>query len=220
MIFVAIKSELQIPIAVVFFTMGENNKGIFNEINQLKESMKSLINQMVHQDNVVENLKKEIDALKNQGIQNEAISKTFDSNNPLPTPANIDIESIHPPQVLSIEGLVPHDAIQFSVSLKDTRSENIMLHINPRYNTGFVEDQAVVCTDFKSGFGWGAEEYIRGIPFPAGQPFKLDIECNSDCFKIRVNNQFQSSFAHRQGINLINQIHIKGQINVSGYSLK
>ncbi|KAI5701533.1 hypothetical protein M8J75_010626 [Diaphorina citri] len=198
----------------------QSSKSILDEIKKLKESLNSLTSQMADQHKVVQQLKQEVNVLKQNKNEPDTNCKQFSPENPLRIPASINIGGFQPPQVLSIQGQVPHDAIQFSVALKNASSGNSMLHINPRYNSGFVQDQAALRTDFTTGFGWGPEETSGGNPFPAGQPFRMDIECGSDCYMIRVNDKFWTSFTHRQDYNLINQLCIQGQVNVSEYILK
>ncbi|KAL1456969.1 hypothetical protein WDU94_001649 [Cyamophila willieti] len=207
-------------------TTESSNKGLMDEIKRLRENMKTLVSQMTDQNKTVQRLRQEVDNLKQSSKADEDLNTIFQKLDPEITPAStpvsIDIGDFCPPKVLSILGSVPHDAIQFSISLKNSQSTNSMLQINPRYNSGFISDQAAPRNDFQIGLGagWGPEETHGGNPFPAGQPFTLDIQCEPDCYKILVNKTFWTTFAHRQDFVLVNQFCIQGQVNITEYSLK
>uniref|UniRef100_A0A8D9AFI6 Galectin n=1 Tax=Cacopsylla melanoneura TaxID=428564 RepID=A0A8D9AFI6_9HEMI len=202
------------------------NKGLMDEIKRLRDNMKTLVSQMADQNKTVQRLRQEVDNLKKSSDDDQdlnAISHKLDPEiTPSSTPVSIDIENFRPPKILTIMGSVPHDAIQFSISLKNSQSNNSMLHINPRFNSGFISDQAALRNDFRIGLGagWGPEETHGGNPFPAGQYFTLDIQCEPDCYKLSVNKMFWTTFAHRQDFALVNQFCIQGQVNVTEYSLK
>lgn len=206
--------------------MGESTNRLFEEIKQLRESMRTLTNQFANQDKTVQNLRREVEKLKRRGSSSlsSSDSEANDDDN-VGRQYSMDISikipnGIHPSQTLCIKGSVPRDAIQFSIGLRNQESGDIILHINPRYHVGMIPDQAAPRTDFRVGHGWGPEETCGGNPFTAGLAFKMDLECTQECFLIRVNNNLWCSFAHRQPYTLIDQVQLKGQMNINSYSLR
>ncbi|XP_052822553.1 galectin-6 isoform X3 [Octopus bimaculoides] len=91
---------------------------------------------------------------------------------------------------IKIGGSVRKHAERFAINLKC--DDDILLHLNPRLN----EEQVVL--NHYCGGEWGEEERTSDyFPFMGSEPFELLIACQEESFKIYVNGNYLTDFAHR-----------------------
>lgn len=109
-----------------------------------------------------------------------------------------------------IVGSVKHNADRFSVNLKNTQSNNIMMHVNPRFREG-----AFVRNTLTNG-NWGSEErQIAFMPLSPGQPFQMEILNQNHGYKVLVNGSPVFEYRHRIQSKQVNQIEIDGDVILS-----
>ncbi|XP_072464431.1 galectin-4 isoform X2 [Notamacropus eugenii] len=116
-----------------------------------------------------------------------------------------------PRKTIVIKGQVTQQARNFVINFKVDHSEDVALHINPRFPEG-----AVVRNSFIGG-RWGKEERnVSFNPFIPGQYFDLSIRCGNDRFKIFANGQHVFDYAHRfSDFSRVNTVEIKGDLSLS-----
>ncbi|NXT88629.1 LEG3 protein, partial [Anhinga rufa] len=117
-----------------------------------------------------------------------------------------------PRLLITITGTVNPNPNRFSLDFK--KGNDIAFHFNPR----FKEDnrKVIVCNSMFQN-NWGKEERTAPrFPFEAGKPFKLQILCEVDHFKVAVNDAhlLQYNFRERQ-LNEITRLCIAGDITLT-----
>ncbi|RLV98283.1 hypothetical protein DV515_00010914 [Chloebia gouldiae] len=97
----------------------------------------------------------------------------------------------------------------FSLDFK--RGNDVAFHFNPRFN----EDhrKVIVCNSMFQNT-WGKEERTAPrFPFEAGKPFKLQILCETDHFKVAVNDAHLLQYNFREKrLNEVTKLCIGGDI--------
>ncbi|XP_010578168.1 PREDICTED: galectin-3 [Haliaeetus leucocephalus] len=100
----------------------------------------------------------------------------------------------------------------FSLDFK--RGNDIAFHFNPR----FKEDntKVIVCNSMFQN-NWGKEDRTAPrFPFEAGKPFKLQILCEVDHFKVAVNDAHLLQYSFREKkLNEITKLCIAGDITLT-----
>nr|AFK31324.1 galactoside-binding soluble 3 [Bufo japonicus formosus] len=92
--------------------------------------------------------------------------------------------------LLNISG-VPNGK-RFVIDFKE--GNNIAFHCNPRFD----ERPNVIVRNSMIGGEWGKEEReCPKFPFQQGQPFRLQILCEQEAFKVAVNNESICQYQHR-----------------------
>ncbi|NWI70045.1 LEG3 protein, partial [Todus mexicanus] len=117
-----------------------------------------------------------------------------------------------PRMLINITGTVNPNPNRFSVDFK--KGNDIAFHFNPR----FKEDnrKVIVCNSLFQG-NWGKEERTAPrFPFEAGKPFKLQILCEVDHFKVAVDDAhlLQYNFREKQ-LREITKLCIAGDITLT-----
>ncbi|XP_009321190.1 PREDICTED: galectin-3 [Pygoscelis adeliae] len=117
-----------------------------------------------------------------------------------------------PRMLITITGTVNPNPNRFSLDFK--KGNDVAFHFNPR----FKEDnrKVIVCNSMFLN-NWGKEERTAlKFPFEAGKPFKLQILCEVDHFKVAVNDAhlLQYNFREKQ-LNEITKLCIAGDITLT-----
>ncbi|XP_009990686.1 PREDICTED: LOW QUALITY PROTEIN: galectin-3-like [Tauraco erythrolophus] len=115
-----------------------------------------------------------------------------------------------PRMSIIITGTVNHNPSRFALDFK--RGSDIAFHFNPR----FKEDggkKVIVCNSMIRN-NWGKEERMAPrFPFEAGKPFKIQILCEADHFKVAVNDAHLLQYSFREKkLNEITKLCISGDI--------
>ncbi|XP_046907928.1 galectin-8 [Hypomesus transpacificus] len=121
------------------------------------------------------------------------------------------IKGLSPGQHIMIKGKVssmyPHS---FTINLRNSKTENIALHLNPRMKSGtFIRNSYL-------SESWGPEEReIPFFPFSAGEYFELLILIQAHQFKLAVNGSHLLDYRHRvQDLSTIDQLEIMGDLQL------
>ncbi|KFO86697.1 Galectin-3, partial [Buceros rhinoceros silvestris] len=117
-----------------------------------------------------------------------------------------------PRLLITITGTINPKPNRFSLDFK--KGNDIAFHFNPR----FKEDnrKVIVCNSMFQN-NWGKEERTAPrFPFEAGKPFKLQILCEADHFKVAVDDAhlLQYNFREKQ-LDKITKLCIAGDITLT-----
>uniref|UniRef100_A0A8C3CG27 Galectin n=1 Tax=Cairina moschata TaxID=8855 RepID=A0A8C3CG27_CAIMO len=125
----------------------------------------------------------------------------------LPLPAGL-----MPRLLITITGTVKPNPDRFSLDFK--RGEDVAFHFNPRFKEG---GRRVIVCNSKFHNNWGKEDRSAPrFPFEPGTPFKLQILCEGDHFKIAVNDAHLMQYNFREKrLNEITQLCINGDITLT-----
>uniref|UniRef100_A0A8C9EGE1 Galectin n=1 Tax=Pavo cristatus TaxID=9049 RepID=A0A8C9EGE1_PAVCR len=132
---------------------------------------------------------------------------------PLKVPYDLPLPSgLMPRLLITITGTVNPNPNRFSLDFK--RGQDIAFHFNPR----FKEDhkRVIVCNAMFHN-NWGKEERTAPrFPFEPGTPFKLQVLCEGDHFKVAVNDAHLLQFNFREKkLNEITKLCIAGDITLT-----
>ncbi|XP_068255531.1 galectin-3 isoform X1 [Nyctibius grandis] len=132
---------------------------------------------------------------------------------PMKVPFELPLQAgLVPRLLITITGTVNSNPNRFSLDFK--RGNDIAFHFNPR----FKEDnrKVIVCNSMFQN-NWGKEERTAPrFPFEAGKPFKLQILCEGDHFKVAVNDAHLLQYSFREKkLNEITKLCIAGDITLT-----
>ncbi|CAL8285883.1 unnamed protein product [Lota lota] len=125
------------------------------------------------------------------------------------------LKGLKPGQHITIKGQVSMYPHSFTVNLRNSRTENIALHLNPRIKSGvFIRNSYL-------GASWGQEEReLPFFPFSPGEYFEILMLCQTHQFKLAVNGCHLLEFRHRvQDLSSIDQLEIMGDLELSDVKL-
>ncbi|KFR14641.1 Galectin-3, partial [Opisthocomus hoazin] len=111
-----------------------------------------------------------------------------------------------------IKQLIRPCLLRFSLDFK--KGNDIAFHFNPRFKE---DNRKVIVCNSRFHNNWGKEERTAPrFPFEAGKPFKLQILCEVDHFKVAVNDAhlLQYSFREKQ-LSEITKLCIAGDITLT-----
>ncbi|XP_076585168.1 lectin, galactoside-binding, soluble, 2b [Chaetodon auriga] len=97
-------------------------------------------------------------------------------------------------------------------------SENIALHLNPRFNYG--GDTNTIVFNCFSGGHWGDEQREGNFPFASGEECKICINFNSEQFYIKFPDGSMTNFANRMGEVKYKYINVCGDAKVISIKIK
>ncbi|OCT64862.1 hypothetical protein XELAEV_18041101mg, partial [Xenopus laevis] len=112
---------------------------------------------------------------------------------------------------ITVNGKINPNPKRFVVDLK--KGQDIALHINPRFH----ERPHVIVRNSMINTKWGPEErQAPKFPFAAGQPFKIQVHCEADHYKVAVNNEILFQYSHRvRELHEIKNVHVYGDITLT-----
>ncbi|XP_007183972.1 galectin-9 isoform X2 [Balaenoptera acutorostrata] len=118
---------------------------------------------------------------------------------------------------ITINGTVIYsNGNRFAVNFQSGYSDNdIAFHFNPRFEDGGY----VVCNTKQKG-SWGPEERKMQMPFQRGCPFELCFLVQSSEFKVMVNKNLFTQYAHRVPFHRVNAICVTGAVQLSYISFQ
>ncbi|NWX08159.1 LEG3 protein, partial [Caloenas nicobarica] len=141
------------------------------------------------------------------------LADTFVPVVPQKVPFELPLQAgLVPRLLITITGTINPNPDRFSVNFK--RGNDIVFHFNPR----FKEDgrKVIVCNSmFRNN--WGKEERTAPrFPFEAGKPFKLQVLCEADHFKVAVNDAHLLQYSFREKkLNEVTKLCIGGDITLT-----
>ncbi|XP_074045117.1 galectin-9-like isoform X1 [Macrotis lagotis] len=117
---------------------------------------------------------------------------------------------LFPSRNIIVSGTILPTAAMFTINLKC--GNDIAFHLNPRFN-----ENAVV-RNTRINLSWGREERSLPsfMPFSLGQPFMVQIMCESHRLKVSINGQHQFDYNHRmKNLCSIDQLEVSGDIQLT-----
>ncbi|NP_001079643.1 lectin, galactoside-binding, soluble, 3 L homeolog [Xenopus laevis] len=130
----------------------------------------------------------------------------------LKVPYDLPLPSgVVPRLMITIQGTVNPNPKRFAVDFK--RGQDIALHINPRFD----ERPNIIVRNSMIGNRWGPEERkAPKFPFVAGQPFKIQVLCEADHYKVGINNENLFQYAYRvRELHEIRSVCIGGDVTLT-----
>ncbi|NXP26493.1 LEG3 protein, partial [Scytalopus superciliaris] len=127
-----------------------------------------------------------------------------------PIPFELPLQAgLVPRLLITITGTVNPNPDRFSLDFK--RGNDVAFHFNPRFNE---DHKKVIVCNSKFQDNWGKEERTAPkFPFEAGKPFKLQILCEADHFKVAANDAHLLQYNFREKrLNEITKLCIAGDI--------
>ncbi|XP_058236737.1 galectin-related protein isoform X3 [Hemibagrus wyckioides] len=117
---------------------------------------------------------------------------------------------MRPGKKLTIMGIVDSEPDGFDISLT-CGCDDVALEVSARF-----EDRQLLRNAHVAG-SWGEEEAaIPFFPFLAGQPFRLEIHCEHQSFRVLVDGQPLFDFYHRvHSLMSIDTIQINGSLSIT-----
>ncbi|KAM5146283.1 galectin-9-like [Mantella aurantiaca] len=109
-----------------------------------------------------------------------------------------------------ITGNVHYGADKFHVNLMNSRTRNIHLHINPRFN------ENTIVRNTQNRGAWGPEErQLSYMPFYPGQNFQMEIRNEGGVLGVYSNGSKLFNYVHRLPANQIDMLEIGGNVNLT-----
>ncbi|NXA76252.1 LEG3 protein, partial [Thryothorus ludovicianus] len=127
-----------------------------------------------------------------------------------PIPFELPLQAgLVPRLLITITGTVNPNPNRFSLDFK--RGNDVAFHFNPRFNED--NKKVIVCNSMFQN-NWGKEERTAPrFPFEAVKPFKLQILCETDHFKVAVNDAHLLQYNFREKrLNEVTKLCIGGDI--------
>ncbi|NXF73249.1 LEG3 protein, partial [Sclerurus mexicanus] len=129
---------------------------------------------------------------------------------PMKVPFEMPLQAgLVPRLLITITGTVNPNPDRFSLDFK--RGNDVAFHFNPRFNE---DHKKVIVCNSKFQDIWGKEERTAPrFPFEAGKPFKLQILCEADHFKVAANDAHLLQYNFREKrLNEVTKLCIAGDI--------
>ncbi|KAG8237893.1 hypothetical protein J437_LFUL017041, partial [Ladona fulva] len=118
-----------------------------------------------------------------------------------------------PGRMVRIQGSISPSAQRFAVNLQCGPNTNprddIALHLSPRFSENFIMRSSL------QNQSWSGEETHGSMLLARGQPFEVLILCESNCYKIALNNQHFGEYMHRIPYNRVSHLTIDGDVTLS-----
>ncbi|XP_010009540.1 PREDICTED: galectin-3 [Nestor notabilis] len=132
---------------------------------------------------------------------------------PMKVPFELHLQAgLAPRMLITITGSINPNPTRFSLDFK--KGNDIAFHFNPRFSEN--NRKVIVCNSMFHN-NWGKEERTAPrFPFEAGKPFKLQILCEADHFKVAVNDAHLLQYSFREKrLNEITKLCIAGDITLT-----
>ncbi|NXT02907.1 LEG3 protein, partial [Jacana jacana] len=129
---------------------------------------------------------------------------------PMKVPFELPLQGgLVPRLLITITGTVNPNPNRFSLDFK--RGNDVAFHFNPRFRE---ENRKVIVCNSMFQNNWGKEERTAPrFPFEAGKPFKLQILCEVDHFKVAVDDAHLLQYNFREKkLNEVTKLCIAGDI--------
>ncbi|XP_029015902.1 lectin, galactoside-binding, soluble, 2a [Betta splendens] len=120
-------------------------------------------------------------------------------------------------QTMTIVGVAKPDAGDFAVNIGPNKEE-IVLHINPRFNA-HGDENTVVCNSYQGGI-WCEEHREGGFPFSQGEEFKIIIEFTPTEFLVTLPDGSNIHFPNRMGAEKYSITNIEGDARLCSFEIK
>ncbi|XP_029454136.1 galectin-3-like isoform X2 [Rhinatrema bivittatum] len=122
---------------------------------------------------------------------------------------------VTPRLLITVKGEVKTKPSRFIIDLRS--KDDIAFHFNPRFD----ERRRAIVRNSMINNCWGKEErHTPKFPFEPGKPFKIQILCDTDHFKVAVNNEHLLQYDYRvKALKEIDKLHITGDITLTGVEL-
>ncbi|XP_028934871.1 galectin-3 [Ornithorhynchus anatinus] len=132
---------------------------------------------------------------------------------PLTVPYELPLQTgFMPRTMITIVGTVNPQANRLALDFKKGPND-VVFHFNPRFNE---DNKRVIVCNSKLDNNWGREERQSTFPFEAGKPFKIMVLCETDHFKVAVNDAHLLQYNHRmRDLNQITGLAISGDITLT-----
>ncbi|XP_073455151.1 galectin-4-like isoform X2 [Aquarana catesbeiana] len=109
-----------------------------------------------------------------------------------------------------ITGNVHYGADRFHVNLLNSRTRDIHLHINPRFNEG------TIVRNTQNRGTWGPEErQLAYMPFYQGQNFQMEIRNEGGVIGVYSNGSKLFTYVHRLPANQIDMMEVGGNVTLT-----
>ncbi|XP_025136800.1 galectin-9 isoform X4 [Bubalus bubalis] len=119
-------------------------------------------------------------------------------------------------KITIIGTVLPSGGNRFAVNLQTGHNDSdIAFHFNPRFEEGGY----VVCNTKQRG-SWGTEERKMHMPFQRGYSFELCFQVQSSEFRVMVNGNLFTQYAHRVPFHRVDAISITGIVQLSSISFQ
>ncbi|XP_030340597.1 galectin-3 isoform X2 [Strigops habroptila] len=131
---------------------------------------------------------------------------------PMKVPFELQLQAgLTPRMLITITGSVNPNPNRFQLDFK--KGNDIAFHFNPRFN----EHRKVIVCNSMFNNNWGREERTAPrFPFEAGKPFKIQVLCEADHFKVAVNDAHLLQYGFREKrLNEITKLCIAGDITLT-----
>uniref|UniRef100_A0A8B9S5T8 Galectin n=1 Tax=Apteryx owenii TaxID=8824 RepID=A0A8B9S5T8_APTOW len=132
---------------------------------------------------------------------------------PMKVPFDLPLQAgLMPRMLITITGTMNAKPKRFSLDFK--RGHDIAFHFNPRFDDSY--GKVIVCNSMLQN-NWGKEERTAPrFPFEAGKPFKVQVLCEADHFKVAVNDAHLLQYNHREKrLNEVTKLCIAGDISLT-----
>lgn len=103
-------------------------------------------------------------------------------------------------------GHIPKNATRFSINLECGSSEQVALHVNPRF-----DQKEIVRNHYENGL-WGIEDTYGPIGMEVGTDFMITIGCDEHGFRIARNGYLLAHFERRLDPETVTQVTIRGDV--------
>nr|AAH83310.1 Lectin, galactoside-binding, soluble, 1 (galectin 1)-like 1 [Danio rerio]AAI64225.1 Lgals1l1 protein [Danio rerio] len=120
-------------------------------------------------------------------------------------------------QTLTLTGVPKSESSEFKINIGNS-SEDIALHINPRFDA-HGDQCIIVCNTFQNDC-WCEEHRETNFPFVQGEEFQIKITFTNEEFLVTLPDDSEIHFPNRQGSEKYKYMHFEGQARIQGIEVK